>query len=314
MKFASCFLLLLSLAVSAHAQTRRTLPALPPASQPQTAGRPAPVSSAEPSGKDTRLVDLGTNDFDRVCLMEQGERTLGLKEFKWRHAQTAHFVLHYENAIFAQKVARMAEFFYDYISDDLKVTKDLRGGRSHIFIFNSKKDWDLFQSKYSENPSKWVVSWVKGTEMFLQQTGGGSDAADTLSHEMTHLIINRFFDGNPPLAINEGLAEWYGEFAYAAFKGVKKSRKQEFKRFDGAIPLAALLAAERYPDDEQLVRRFYQTAKYFVGFLMIERPQEKFSPFFSDLTDGAPVHDTLLKHYGFDGPAAVEKEFSKFVK
>jgi hypothetical protein len=313
MKLKFCFLALVSVVFTATAQTRRTLPALPPAPPPVPA-RTTPAASAEPIGKDARLVDLGTNDFDRVCLMDQGGRTLGLKEFKWHHAQTTHFVLHYENSIFAQKVARMAEFFYDYISDDMKVTKDLRGGRSHIFIFNSKKDWDLFQSKYSENPSKWVASWVKGTEMFLQQTGGGSDAADTLGHEMTHLIINRFFDGDPPLAINEGLAEWYGEFAYAAFKGVKKSKKQEFKRFDGAIPLPTLLAAQNYPDDEQMVRRFYLTAKYFVGFLMIERPQEKFAPFFADLTAGTPVQAALEKHYGLSSAAALEKEFTKFVK
>jgi hypothetical protein len=307
MKVKFCFVLLLAFVFSASGQARRSLPALPPAAPPSAA-------PADPAVRDTRLVDLGTNDFDRACLMDQGLRTLGLKEFKWHHAQTAHFVLHYENSIFAQKVARMAEFFYDYISDDLKVTKDLRRGRSHIFIFNSKKDWELFQTKYSENPSKWVASWVKGTEMFLQQTGGGSDAADTLGHEMTHLIINRFFDGDPPLAINEGTAEWYGEFAYAAFKGVKKSRKQEFKRFDGAIPLPALLAAQSYPDDEMMVRRFYLTAKYFVGFLMITKPQETFAPFFADLTAGTPVQPALEKHYGFTSASDMEKAFTKFVK
>lgn len=283
--------------------------------QPVPGVRPPPVSSPMPSGKDTRLVDLGTNVFERTCLMEQGERTLGLKEFKWRHAETAHFVLHYENAIFAQKVARMAEFFYDYISADLKVSKDLRRGRSHIFIFDSKKAWETFQTKYSENPQPWVASWVKGTEMFLQQTGGGSDAADTLSHEMTHLIINRFFEGDSPLAVNEGLAEWYGEFAYAAFKGVKKSKKQEFKRFAGALPLGEILSMQEYPKGgPEMIHRFYMTGKYFVGFLMIRKPAENFAPFFADLTGGLDVYKALEKHYAVSSPQDLAKEFDKFVK
>lgn len=275
-------------------------------------------SSQPPAGqgpnRDAKMADCGTNDFDRTNLMDQGRKALTAKDFKWRHAQTQHFVMHYENAIFAQKVARMAEFFYDYISDDLKVTNDLREGRSHIFIFNTRKDWETFQQKYSENPSKWVASWVRGTEMFLQQTGGGSDAADTLGHEMTHLIINRFFDGNPPLSVNEGLAEWYEEFAYSAFKGVKKSRKQEFKRLDKPMPLPEVLGAQKYPPTDEAVRRFYETSKYFVGFLMIRQPAEKFGPFFADLTREMPVYEALAKHYGLADQADVEKEFTKFIR
>jgi len=286
-------------------------------------GCPAAALAAGPSflppagqgpNRNARMVECPAADFDRTNLLEQGEKALGAKEFKWRHAQTDHFAIHYENAIFAQKVARMAEFFYDYISADLRVTNDLHKGRSHIFIFNSKKDWETFQQKYSENPSKWVASWVRGPEMYLQQTGGGSDAADTLGHEMTHLIINRFFDGDPPLAINEGVAEWYEEFAYSAFKGVKKSKKQEFARLNDALPLGDVLSATKYPDNDAAVHRFYATAKYFIGYLMIRQPPEKFGPFFADLTRQTPLFEALAKHYDLPNQDVVEKEFAKFIK
>lgn len=278
----------------------------------------AGVGAAPPAGqgpdRDARMVECAADAFDRTNLLQQGEVALAAKEFKWKHAQTEHFTLHYESAIFAQKVGRMAEFFYDYISADLQVTNDLRKGRSHIFIFGSKKDWATFQQKYSENPAAWVASWVRGPEMYLQQTGGGSDAADTLGHEMTHLIINRFFDGQPPLSINEGVAEWYEEFAYSAFKGVKKSRKQEFKRLSGALPLGQVLTATSYPTADEAVRNYYATSKYFVGYLMIRHPVEKFGPFFADLTRQMPLEDALERHYGLAGMAAVEREFQKFIK
>ena len=72
-----------------------------------------------------------------------------------------------------------------------------------------------------------------------------------------------------PVLRVEHLSKAYrlGEFAYAAFKGVKKSRKQEFKRLNDALPLATVLSAEKYPNSEELLQRFYLTGKYFVGFL-----------------------------------------------
>lgn len=286
------FVLILALAASVRAEPRATTPA----------------------GKETRLADLGTNAYDRVNLLDLGRKTLGSDAFKWRHGQTPHFVIHYENAIFAQKVARMAEFFYDYISGDLKMERDLVQGCSHIFIFNTKKDWLTFLATVPGGGMAWSQSFVSGPEMFLQQTGSGSDASDTLGHEMTHLVMNRFFTGHPPLAINEGVAEWYGEFATAAFKGVKKSRRQEFKKIARTMPLASLLQAQAYPATEEEIRPFYENAKNFVGFLMLRKPPEKFPPFLSDLTKGDPVFEALTRHYGFADAGAVEKEFVKFCR
>lgn len=264
--------------------------------------------------RDTKLVDFGTNAFDRANLSELGAATLAAKEFKWRHGQTAHFVLHYENAIFAQKVARMGEFFHDYIAADLTLNKDRDTNRSHIFIFNTKKDWELFLANYARNGMEWSASFVRGPEMYLQQTGGGADAADTLGHEMTHLVVNRFFAGHPPLAVNEGIAEWYGEFAYAAFKGVKKSKKQEFRRLDKPLPLGELLGAQGYPANREAIESFYLTSKYFIGFLMIRQPAKVFGPFFADTTSGLDVMAALQKHYGFADYPSLEKEFAKFTK
>ncbi len=263
----------------------------------------------------TTIEPLGSNDFDTAVLDPQGRKALDAPEFKWKHSQTKHFVLHYEHAIFMQKVGRMAEFFYEYISTDLRLTNDLLGAkRSHIFIFDNKKDWETFRKAYTKVDS-WAVSFVHGPQMYLQKTGVGSEAGETLGHEMTHLVVNRFLKGDPPLAVNEGVAEWYGEFAYAAFKGVGKSRKLAFGRMKEFTRLNELLRMEAYPRDPAEVRVFYQTAKNLVGFLLLKKPPEKFAAFLRDCADTpAAVSDLLLRHYQAPDLPSLEDEFRKFVR
>ena len=83
---------------------------------------------------------------------------------------------------------------------------------------------------------EWTFSRVEGPVMFLQQAENTSSSGDVLAHEMTHLVMNRFFERRRPLWLNEGLAEYYGEFAYSAFKGVKKSKRAQFGRLANAVP------------------------------------------------------------------------------
>ena len=263
----------------------------------------------------TAIEPVASNNFDTAALDSEGRKALDAPEFKWKHAQTKHFVLHYEHAIFMQKVGRMAEFFYEYISTDLKLTNDLLGtSRSHIFIFDNQKDWDTFRKEYTKVNS-WTVSFVHGPQMYLQKTGVGAEAGETLGHEMTHLVVNRFLKRDPPLAVNEGVAEWYGEFAYAAFKGVRKSRKLAFGNMKEFNPLHELLRMEDYPRDPAEARIFYQTAKNLVGFLLLKKPPEKFAAFLRKSAERpSAVGDLLLREYDVPDFPTLENEFRKFVK
>ncbi len=252
-------------------------------------------------------------NMDTVLLSPMGRQLLDDPEFKWEHAHTEHFVVHFERQTFAVKVARQAEFFYDFISSDLGSAQDHMTNRSHIFIFRDGEDWKHFISAYKVD-IEWAFSLVNGMVMYLQQAENSSDSWAILGHEMTHLVFNRFFPGRIPLWLNEGTAEWYGEFAYAAFKGIKKSKRQVFRRINEVYPIASLVSMPAYPSDPKAVRSFYDTSKFLVGFLQLKFPQEKFAPFLEDMSKDAELESALLKHYGIASINELSDAFIKFTR
>lgn len=271
------------------------------------AAPPAPPGALRPE-----MQEVTSGQMDRALLTPRAKRLVDAPEFKWRQAQTDHFVVHYENGIFAAKVARMAEFFYTFIAADLQGAEDQARDRSHIFIFRNEKDWQTFQRVYWEGGLEWSFSMVEGPVMYLQQADNVSSSAEVLGHEMTHLVVNRFFTQRLPLWLNEGMAEWYGEFAYAAFKGIKKSKRAQFQGLRSTIPVLQLLDMTSYPADPDSVRYFYDTSKHVVGFLQLERPPEKFVPFVKALMQDADAAGVLGEVYGFAGAADFAAQFEKF--
>jgi hypothetical protein len=274
----------------------------------------AVTPAAPPTAPAAEMQEITVDQVDQTLLTSRGQAVLASSAFTWRHAQTEHFVVHFENGIYASKVARMAEFFHTYVSADLQGAADRLSGRSHVFIFRNEKDWRRFQTDHGQPGLEWSFSMVEGPVMYLQQAGNASDSAEVLGHEMTHLVVNRFIEGRLPLWLNEGLAEWYGEFAYAAFKGVKKSKGAQFKRMSVSIPLADLLHAGSYPADPKAVPAFYAVSKHLVGFLQLKQPPEKFVPFVRAMAGGATVESGLTEVYAFADLQDFAKQFDKFCR
>lgn len=159
---------------------------------------------------------------------------------------------------------------------------------------------------------EWVFSQVEGPVMFLQQAENTSASGEVLAHGMTHLVMNRLFAGQPPLWLNEGLAEYYGAFGYAAFKGIKKSKRAQFGKLTTPFPLEELLYRITYPREDWRVQSFYATAKYLVAFLLLDRPPEQFLPFLEDLMDQTEVLAAFGRRYSLYTLDDLEKEFRKF--
>lgn len=264
-----------------------------------------------PSSENGQWVDVSASRLDLDAITERGRQILELPDIDWKHAQTEHFVIHYEQAIFARKVARMAEFFYAYIAQDLQGAQDKVKGRSHIFIFRSEKRWREFVQAAGDVPD-WTFSRVEGTVMFLQQAENTSSSGDVLAHETTHLVINRFFEKRCPLWLNEGLAEYYRQFAYSAYKGVKKSKRAQFGRLATPFSLDELLYIQIYPQEDARVQAFYATSEYFVAFLLLDHQPQAFMPFVGDLMEGMDVKLALSKHYGLESMDDIQRQFNKF--
>jgi hypothetical protein len=259
--------------------------------------------------------DIAAEDVERGELLPADIAWLDNPNFKWMHLQTEHFVLHHDQKMFAAKVARLGEQFYAAISADLPDLRDRTSPkRSHIFIFRDSQEW---QTVMGESPSidSWASSFVRGNAMFLQETGtAAADKMDTLAHEMTHLVFNRFLPVRLPLWLNEGLAEYYGEFAYRAARGMGQGKHNAFRPLKNQTPLADLLSATAYPVDPVEVNQFYVTCKYLTGFLLLERPREQWDVFFARLLAGDSPTAALLDSYGWADVAALEKAFAQFTR
>ncbi len=272
---------------------------------------------ARPPGRASAPVpaDISTEQVERSRLLPADAALLDNPKFKWKHLQTEHFILHHDQKMFAVKVARMGEQFYQAISADLPDLQDrISPARSHIFIFRDPRDW---QAVLADSPGleSWVASIVRGQVMLLQETGTAtSDQMNMLAHEMTHLVFNRFLPVRLPLWLNEGLAEYYGEFAYRAARGMGQSKGNAFRSLKAWTPLADLLNATTYPADPAEAARFYTTSKYLTGFLLLKLPKERWTVFFSRLLAGEPGRATLLDTYGWVDIAALEKDFSSFAR
>jgi hypothetical protein len=229
--------------------------------------------------------------------------------------QTDHFTLHHDQKMFATRVARMGEQFYAAVSADLPDLRDrVSPRRSHIFIFRDARDW---QSVVAGRPGleSWAASFVGGNVMYLQEVGRGtSDKMGMLAHEMTHLVFNRFLPVRLPLWLNEGLAEYYGEFAYRAARGMGQGKRNAFPPLRKRTPMADLLNATAYPVQPLEVNQFYATSKYLVGYLLWKLPRDKWNAFFGRVLEGEDPQAALLHTYGWADIDALEKEFGRFTR
>ncbi len=282
-------------------------PVLPTSAPPAgTAPGAAPAPAAQ---------EIAAAAVERTGLLPEDLVLLDDARHKWQHLQTAHFVLHHDQKMFAAKVARLGEQFYAAISADLPNLRDrISPARSHVFIFRDPQEWKAIVAA-TPGMETWAASFVRNQAMYLQETGTAvADKMDTLAHEMTHLVFNRFLTVRLPLWLNEGLAEYYGEFAYRAAKGMGQSRSNAFRPLRQWTPLAELLAAADYPADPEEVSRFYATSKYLVGYLLLKQPREKWDAFFGRVLAGEPALPALLETYGWADVAAAEKAFAQFAR
>ena len=261
------------------------------------------------------MQDVAGETIERANLLAKDAAWLDHPAYRWKHLQTEHFILHHDQKMFAAKVARMGEQFYDAISADLPNLQDhFSPARSHIFIFRDPRDWNAVVAG-TPGMEPWTASFVSGQVMYLQEMGTvPSDKMDLLAHEMTHLVFNRFLPVRLPLWLNEGLAEYYGEFAYRAAKGMGQSKGNAFRPLRTWTPLDELLDATDYPADPAEAGRFYGTAKYLVGYLLLRQPREKWDAFFARLLAGEPARPALLDAYGWADAAALEKAFAAFAR
>lgn len=249
--------------------------------------------------------------------MSDAEKNALLKvDRNWDHAETKYFIVHYQQLGYARRVARMADYFYPYIAADLPGYKDQVKEKSHIVVVKDRDDWKEFLELSATAPS-WAGAYVRGKIMYVPDGGDRKQNADVLAHEMSHLVLNRFFLRPPPLWLNEGLAEWYEKFGWEAFKGQLVNVEENLGTYKNPLPLEQLfrMNLRDLGNDRTKVSRFYNTSREVVGMLKLRKDQQAFVKFLQMITvEGKPAQYALKEVYGFENTAAVQAAFDEFMK
>jgi hypothetical protein len=197
-----------------------------------------------------------------------GTRALAIRKADWKHAETAHFVYHFFQSFIAAPVSVEAEFFYTIVARELGRDTSQWERKCHIYIFEKKEDWAQFQAAGQLDP--WTGGLFSGSELFIVREPQVKWKGDTLGHEITHLVLHRFFGAGIPLWLNEGFAEYAASRGYAAYwraRGyIAKPRTQAVDPAQW-IPLTELTSATTYPGDVVKVRTFYNESERLVRFL-----------------------------------------------
>jgi hypothetical protein len=126
---------------------------------------------------------------------------------------------------------------------------------------------------------------------------------------MTHLIFNRFFHGRPPLWLNEGIAEYFGQR--------KTTGISEFQRqmgFTPPIALEHLFDAAAYPKTEFEVQAFYAQAAIVVDFLTRTADRAGLLPAFVAAMIERNDATAVLKVYGYKDLPEFEKAYNRYRK
>jgi len=150
--------------------------------------------------------------------------------------------------------------------------------------------------------------------MYVHDLGSSKANANLLAHEMSHLVLNRFFVHYLPRWLNEGLAEWYGNIGHSAFKGQKVDVERGLGDLTNPFDLENLTSMTDYPADPAEILRFYKTSQQLVGMLMLRKDQPTFVEFLKAITvEGKSFDLPLYQVYSISDVATLQQEFTKIL-
>jgi len=226
-----------------------------------------------------------------------GTRALAIRKADWKHAETAHFVYHYFQSFIAAPVSVEAEFFYTVVAKELGRDTSQWERKCHIYIFEKPEDWAQFQVAGQLDP--WTGGLHAAGELFIVRDPAVKWKGDTLGHEVTHLILHRFFGPGIPLWLNEGFAEYAASRGYAAFwraRGYNSRPRSQAVDPAKWIPLTELTSATSYPADVLKVSVFYSQSERVVRYLS-SVDKAGFQRFLEALAQGSRFDTALSKGY-----------------
>jgi len=243
-----------------------------------------------------------------------GDAAMSIHPTDWKHAETTNFVYHFFHDFIAAPVSVEAEFYYRVISKDLEKDTTQWERKCHIFIFETDEDWKEFQKRGALDP--WTGGIHSQGSLFIQRNPERKFKGSTLGHEVTHLVIGRFYGSGVPLWLNEGYAEYSASRCYAAFNRARGYAARPLSRpvpADLYLPADKLASLMTYPQDVAQVGAFYTESERLVRFL--EKTDKRgFGVFLEAMSKGNRFETALNKGFAarYINTDALDHEFKPY--
>jgi hypothetical protein len=267
------------------------------------------IAGADDAFHETNFLALSDRNLTPL-----GQAAMSIRPDEWKHAESPNFVYHYFNSFIAAPVSVEAEFYYRVIAKELSKDTTQWERKSHIFIFETDEDWAAFQRKGALDP--WTGGIHAQGSLFIQRNPKLKFKGNTLGHEVTHLVIERFFGAGVPLWLNEGYAEYASTICYAAFNRARGYAARPTSRSVPAglyFPVAQLANLLSYPQDTVQVAVFYSESERLVRFLS-SADKGGFNAFLEAMAKGNRIETALNKGFGsrFINLEVLERDFKSY--
>jgi len=226
----------------------------------------------------------------------------------------------------ALKVAAMLEQFRYAASLILPRTKIKAPVPTQVFLFRNHGSFRAFKPKYKGKIQNNVNGYFfgDGDHSFIALTtdAGGGQAYEVIFHEYQHFILNNNLP-NPPLWLDEGLAEYYSAFepryeGREVLLGRAVGRHVLALRKAALMPLRKLLEINhRSPEYNEANKAglFYAQSWALAHYLMVGnngKRQPQFARFISLIGNGQPTEASFREAFQADYKT-IEKELQDYI-
>ena len=198
-----------------------------------------------------------------------------------------------------------------------------------VIVFKSEKSFSPYKPVNADGKAtKWIAGYFQSGEssnyIVLSTEGEGQETYRTIFHEYLHFLVNNSFGRSriPPW-FNEGIAEYYEQFAIEEDQKVKLGNLNESHlatlQRSQLIPFETYFNIDYYSLNQQGghgANIFYAQSWAFIHYLFHGNKgarRQQLESFLSAVTGGMKPRDAFQKVFQTDF-ATIEKELKKYVE
>lgn len=275
----------------------------------------APTAFSQSPTSTPGLNALPEVEFSRLSQRDPsplGQKALAIRPEQWKHGETEHFIYHFVDSFVVTPLSVEAEFHYRVVAKELRREQPSGDTKSHIYIFQQPADWQQFQTSGKLEP--WTGGIHSRGSLFILRNPAYKFSGHLLGHEISHLVLHRFYPDGIPCWLDEGFAQYVSKGARASYQRARNYNARVHSQAiapEKLIPLATLVEMTHPPSDR--VETFYDESERLVRFLALT-DKAAFLTFLDALARYQPFDSALAQSYGgkFLTPAALEEKFREY--